>query len=244
MRRLVRVGSLLAVLLGGCSGGAVLEQSDLAGYWRLDTIEVDGEASEVEIGVNTVRPAWVLIDGHLEGSAGCNDFHGFDAAPWRLHLGRLVPGEILFTAMLCSLDGNTDAAMTTEVVIQSFLWGAREDGFDVAVTAEGLMTWNLGATTLTFSPADGPVHGPPPPPETGIGRLECSPGMLVRDRVPDTGINGEQILRESVPAVVAVESDPVDWFWWGYDSSGTVIAAVAKGDIVPVVYELFTCKDH
>jgi hypothetical protein len=255
VRRFALVGSLLAMLLGGCSGSSSigdaelpaltgLEQSDLTGYWKLETIEVDGVVTPVEIGVNTARPAWILIGDGIEGSGGCNGFNSLDREPWTLRNGTLYPGDVMFTAALCVVEGESDAVMATETVVKLFLWGARENGFGVAITSDGTMRWSLGTTGLLFVPVDGPVHGPPPPPETGIGRLECSPGVMIRDRVSDTGVDGEVILRSAVPEVVVVNEDPVGWFWWGYDSSGTVIAAVAKGDIVPVVYELFTCEEH
>jgi hypothetical protein len=234
-------GFLVALLLSACSGG--IDESHLSGYWRLDVIAVDGVATPVEPGVNTRGPAWILIGDIVEGSAGCNDFRNTIDRPWSLESGRMLPGEVMFTAMACGYGGRTEPLEATERILQSFLWGAADAGFAVSVNGDS-MVWSLGATRLQFSRTDGPVYLPPPPPETGIGPLECSPGILIREQVPDTGIDGEQILRSAVPEVVEVFTTQEDWSWYGRETAGAVIAAVYRNDIVPVTFTLFTCANR
>jgi hypothetical protein len=80
-----------------------------------------------------------------------------------------------------------------------------------------------------------------PPTEGTFGELDCAPGTVSRIDVPGNGVDPEDLARGAEPGVVRVESDPPS-FWWGYDSDGVVIAAVALNDITPATYTVFTCS--
>jgi hypothetical protein len=231
----------LTLMAAGCAQGTYPTTEDIQGFWVLESVEVGSVVTSFEIGINTYRTPWVEIGSLLTGSGGCNDFNEWEGDPFTFSDGVLIPGEILFTAVLCSYPDGTEAATTAEAALQQALWWSPE-GFRVELKPPG-MVWIAGDTRLLFSAAQGPPPGPPMPPETGIGRLDCLPGVMVRESLPDTGWDGEQILRAAVPNVVTVQTDPPGWFWWGYEASGAVVAAVAKGDIVPVIYELFTCTE-
>jgi heat shock protein HslJ len=237
MSRAVRaVASLL--LVGACSSAAI-DPAELQGYWVLESFEVDGVASVVEVGVNTARTPWVVMIGDvLEGAGGCNHFTGYESPPYRVEGARLLFGDIMFTAALCVRDGS-ESVMAAELAMLEALWQS-PDGVVVEL-GDAEMVWVAGDTRLVFSKSDGAPSPPPLPPETGIGRLDCLPGVMIRQSIPDFGSDGEQIL-QAVPEVATVVPQPPEW-WWGYDSNSRVIAAVAKGDIEPVIYELFTCTD-
>jgi hypothetical protein len=228
----------MLLTLTACVRDSGPSASDLQGFWVLESLEVAGVEIQVEVGVNAARTPWVEIGDLLSGSLGCNDFREFSDAPYVVSDGVLIPGEMMFTAMLCSAPDGTGDVMMIERMLQGAMSRSRA-GFQVKVVSSG-MAWVEGDTRLVFSRVTGPPSGPPIPPEPGLGRLDCLPGVMVRESLPDTG-DGEQILRAAVPNVVTVQTDPPGWFWWGYDASGAVVAAVAKGDIVPVIYELFTC---
>jgi heat shock protein HslJ len=239
MSRAVRAVASLMLIAACSSSATTIDPAHLQGYWVLESFEVDGVANVVELGVNTARIPWVVMIGDvLEGSGGCNDFTGFESPPYWVEGARLLFGDIMFTAALCIRDGS-ESVMAAELAMLDALWRSPEGV--VVESGDAEMVWVAGDTRLVFSKSDGPPSPPPLPPETGIGRLDCLPGVMIRQSIPDFGSDGEQILR-AVPEVATVVSQPPDW-WWGYDSNARVIAAVAKGDIVPIVYELFTCAN-
>ena len=88
--------------------------------------------------------------------------------------------------------------------------------------------------------------GPPPPSTAGevdsssLGRLACSPGVVVEERFPDTGQDPVEIAREAAPAVVEVESGQPLW-WWGLNENGTVVVGLALGDSDGADYQVWTC---
>ncbi len=77
-------------------------------------------------------------------------------------------------------------------------------------------------------------------PDSSLGRLECSPGVVVEERVLDTGQDPLEIARGFAPDVVEVESDQPLW-WWGLNAGGAVIVAVARGDAPGADYQVWTC---
>ncbi|MGA9594539.1 MAG: META domain-containing protein [Acidimicrobiia bacterium] len=74
-----------------------------------------------------------------------------------------------------------------------------------------------------------------------LGRLVCSPGVVVEERVPDTGQDQLEVARAAARDVVEVESDSPLW-WWGLDQNGTVIVALALGDADGADYQVWTCE--
>src|SRR5262245_33703770 len=110
------------IAVSGCSVGqsssSDLDRSELQGYWVLEAIEEDGVRSDVEVGVNTARPAWIHFNEVIEGTSGCNDFRN-STERWRFEDGRLWPGEVIFTAALCGADGDYESQMVTELAMQS-----------------------------------------------------------------------------------------------------------------------------
>lgn len=88
--------------------------------------------------------------------------------------------------------------------------------------------------------------GPPPPttvPEvdnSSLDRLDCSSGIVIEERVPDSGQDPLDVARELEPAVVEVEPGRPLW-WWGLDEGGTVIVGLALGDMDGADYQVWTC---
>lgn len=88
--------------------------------------------------------------------------------------------------------------------------------------------------------------GPPPPttiPEvdnSSLDRLDCSPGVVVEARVPDSGQDPLEVARDAESSVVEVEQGRPLW-WWGLDEGGTVIVGLALGDMEGADYQVWTC---
>lgn len=87
---------------------------------------------------------------------------------------------------------------------------------------------------------------PPPPttiPDVGkssLDRLDCSPGIVVEKRVPDSGQDPLDIARDAEPDVIEVEEGRPLW-WWGLNQDGTVIVGLALGDMDGADYQVWTC---
>jgi len=228
---------LLGLLLvaGACSRDATVDRSSVEGTWTLDAIEVDGIHYDMTVGVTTAGVPWLEIGDRISGSLGCNHFHSESIV---VANGRLTLGEVVQTAMLCGPEG-TDV-MALEHIITGVL--TRSEGIAVTVVGSGtdrVMTWTEGATRLVYVIGLPPVP-PPPPPPTALGPLDCAPGSVAEMRIGDLGVEPAEILRDLVPGVVEVAPGDPLW-WWGRDAAGTVIAAIAQGDIEPVQYQVFSC---
>lgn len=107
------------------------------------------------------------------------------------------------------------------------------------------MTWRAGNTELFFESTETPPRPTTPPPQSSLGRLDCSPGGVAEERVVDDDRDAEQILLDMVPQVVCIEEDPVfappapaGWFYRGYDATDEVIAFIAGGDVAPPEYQI------
>lgn len=95
---------------------------------------------------------------------------------------------------------------------------------------------------VDFEASDGP------PPSTTIlnadnsslDRLDCSPGTVVEERVPDSGQDPLDIARNAEDAVVEVEPGRPLW-WWGLNEDGNVIVGLALGDMDGADYQVWTC---
>jgi hypothetical protein len=98
----------------------------------------------------------------------------------------------------------------------------------------------IPAGVVSFSTGDTPPGGEPEGDDSSLGRLECSPGVVVEERVPDTGQDPVEIARAFAPDVVEVEPDQPLW-WWGLNADGAVIAALARGDAAGADYQVWTC---
>jgi heat shock protein HslJ len=227
---------LLGLLLvaGACSRD-VATTVDLEGSWILDAIEVDGVPYEMTVGVTTEEVPWLEIGERISGSLGCNDFQ---SESFVVADGVLLLFEVVRTAMLCGPEG------TDVMAVENILTGALTRSESIAVTVVGsgadrVMTWTEGATRLVYLSGLPPVP-PPPPPPTAVGPLDCAPGTVAELRVGDLGMTPARVLRDLVPGVVEVTPGDPLW-WWGRDAAGTVIAAIAQGDIEPVQYQVFSC---
>lgn len=239
--RRLPVGLLLGLLLGtsACSRDATVDRDSLEGDWVLDSIEVDGVPYEVTVGVTTAGVPSLEIEDRVSGSLGCNDLHSesFVIADGLLSLSGTVQ-----TAKLCGGSEGTDV-MAVEHIITGVLARSRSGGIAVSVVGSGpdrVMTWTEGATRLVYVIGSPPIP-PPPPPPTAVGWLDCAPDTVAETRVGDLGVEPAQILRDLVPGVVGVTPGDPLW-WWGRDGTGTVIAAIAQGDIEPVQYQVFSCE--
>ena len=236
---------VVSLVLASCGGGAALEQSPvggLEGVWWLTSILEGDRTHIVEVGANTARQPWLEITDRLEGSAGCNHFlsDGFEFDGRRLH-----PGQTILTAALCrDPDEQGDDVMFVERVFSSALWGER--GIEVEWPegrSGGVMMWTNGAVRFVFTREDGPpvptTHAPP----FSVGRLDCTPFRVEEERIAGTADAPETILRDRVPSAIRIEPGEPLW-WWGYDETDAVVAALAQGDITPIQYQLWTCPSR
>ena len=153
MRLGTRAIAWLTLAVAACASSGVLDPSDLEGYWVLESFEVAGVDHTVEVPVNTVRIPWISLGDALEGNGGCNDFTGYQQPPYQLDGGRLIPGEILFSAVACLYAGS-ESVMAAEFAMQEALWSSPE-GIVVAVE-DSEMVWDTGDSRLVFSKSDGP----------------------------------------------------------------------------------------
>ena len=238
MRRLP-AGMLLGLFLvaAACSRDATptVDSSSLEGNWILDAIEIDGSPYDMTVGVTTAGVPWLEIGDRISGSLGCNHFQSESIV---VADDLLTLDQVVQTAMRCGPYG-TDV-MAVENIITGVL--TRSEGIAVTVVGSGadrVMTWTEGATRLVYVIGLPPIP-PPPPPPTAVGSLDCAPGTVAEVRVGDLGVAPAQILRDLVPGVVEVTPGDPLW-WWGRDATGTVIAAIAQGDIEPVQYQVFSC---
>lgn len=237
--------ALVVLLLAGCSASAADDPS-LEGVWLLESFSEDGEHHQVQVDVNAPEQPWVeILETKMAGNAGCNGFGSTGKDSYIYQDGILVPGETAFNASLCmSEDGND--LMKVENLLTDVLWRYPE-GIEVE-TIDDQMIWRAGNIELFFRSTPAPPVRPPPPSPTSIGRLDCSPGVVAEERIANDVLSTEQILLDSVPEVVRTEEDPefsppapADWFWWGYDENDTLIAFIARGDVEPPEYQVFTC---
>jgi heat shock protein HslJ len=232
-----------ALLLAGCTSPG-LDGGSIEGIWRLESFSVGGATEQVELGVNTASQPWIDIGERLTGKAGCNRF----GSAYSYENGTLFGGEGERTAALCVGEDSNQDLMKVEELFMDTLWDSPV-GIRVEV-AEDTMTWRAGNVELSFRSTPAPPVPATAPPPTAIGRLDCSPGAVLETHVVNTDSSTEQILLEMVPKVVRTEADPefappapANWFYWGYDANETVVAFIARGDVEPPQYQLFTCAN-
>jgi len=239
LRSLAAAVALAGLLGAGCGSPVTLPVETVspwpAGVWALESFSVDGVEMSIEVGVNTEYPPWVRMGDGLTGMLGCNDFQatGVEFAD-----GVLVFDDYVQSAVLCDYN---DAAgrMAAEHAFTSALFQGRT-GMNVDVSGDS-MTWSTATVRLVFTLVEAPPQPPPLPPATGAGRLDCSPGVLVEERVDAAGQDPEALIRRAAPEVRTVEAEPPS-FWWGYDEAGVVVAGLGLGDSVPAVYQVWTCS--
>lgn len=244
MRRPISL--LLAVLVLGAyspgtdnlASGEEIAINDIQGYWLLQSYERDGRSHDAEPGVNTARHAWMEVTDHIGGDAGCNDFGTGRAT---IEDGTLVlAGDVVFTAMLCAGSGELDdPLMQVETALREVLWG---DGPIAVSLQDNEMTWSSGSISMKFARANGPppTTTVPRPVRHSVGRLACGDGVVVEKRLSDTGQEPLDIAREAAPATVdVVAGGPLEW--WGTDADGTVIVALALGDVENADYQVWVC---
>jgi hypothetical protein len=142
--------------------------------------------------------------------------------PWSLDGDRLVRDtsvEVWANAYACPAPSGQPS--TDDVLFWKVLFDARS----IEVEVEGdRMTWTRGLTRLDFVAVGEPPPTTTMPPPTSSGPLDCAPGVVVESDTPDTG--QVALVRGLDPAVVEVR-EVFPW-WWGYDSSGRVVACVTE----------------
>jgi hypothetical protein len=174
----------------------------------------------------------------MAGDAGCNGFSGNE--PLHLDGNVLTPGEVVFEAALCvESDGSEGDLMESDDAFSGLLWS--QDPIVVELDGE-TMTWSSNEITLVFRRSDGPPPTTtlPPPVYESIGRLDCSPGIVVETRVPDTGQEPVEIAQTVAPDTVDVFAGKPLW-WWGVNENDAVIVGLALGDMVGADYQVWTC---
>lgn len=241
-RATLLLGVALLVACSPTSGTATqqpdLELSDVQGYWVLETFTTDGTSHGVDPGVNTPSTPWTEITDVIVGDGGCNGFSGNE--PLHLDGNVLTPGEVVFEAALCvELDGSEGDLMESDDAFSGLLWS--EDPIMVELDGE-TMTWSSNEITLVFRRSDGPPPTTtlPPPVYESTGRLDCSPGMVVETRVPDTGQEPLEIAQTVAPDTMDVFAGKPLW-WWGVNQNDAVIVGLALGDMVGADYQVWTC---
>ncbi|MCP3998172.1 MAG: hypothetical protein GY722_24390, partial [bacterium] len=223
-------------------------ESNILGVWLLESYRTAAGLQHIEIGVNAAEQPWVEVDdATISGSAGCNGF-GTAGDGYRFDGETLSVDEGYLTASLCVGDDGTDV-MQAETALRDLLWQIPSE---ITVKVRGdSMTWSAGGVELRFFRTTAPPGPPTTQPPQSFGKLDCSPGHVDRVVIDDTTRDAEQILRDEVPKVVRTEEDreftdpsPEGWFWLGYDAQDNPIAFIARGDIEPPKYELFTCSEQ
>jgi len=217
----------------------------ILGTWRLEAIHTPDDYLDVGIGINTAEHPWVEIDtAAISGNSGCNGFG--TAGEYEFDGEWLTLPDVYSTAMGCVGDDGSDL-MQIEAIFEELFWA---DPPRIHVRSDGeTMLWRNGTYELRFYRGTPPAPAPPEPLQT-VGRLSCAPGYMVEQYIDDSTRETEQILRDEVPEVVRTEQDlefappaPDGWFWLGYDSDDNLIAFIARGDIEPPRYQLWTCSD-
>ncbi len=209
-------------------------EESVQGIWVLSTYNTyEGTTRTVDeaaLIASGRTPTWIEISpGGVTGYTGCNTFES-SVAP--IQDGDvLVFDEIIVTAAGCQEE-------TPEPALLEALWSGPE-GFAVTIDSD-TMIWTTTAVELTFErrvrrPLVRPGEWP-----SGIGRLDCSPGVSLTRILPDSGLTLAETLM-SIPGVVRVEEG--EPFSWGIDESGTVIAGAAYGDVEPRVIQLDACAN-
>lgn len=233
-----------ALLLSTACSPSVVSDADVAGIWILESFSANGSFQDVEVGVNTAQQPWVEFGDTVKGEAGCNRF-GAQSIEWSD--GRLIANEVHSTLVYCGLDD--DSLMQTEFALKDAL-AEREDGVEVEIDGDE-MIWRADDIELFFRSSPTPPVPPTRPPPQAMGELDCSPGHIIEETIDDSTRDTEWILRDEVPEVVRTEEDlefappsPEGWFWLGYDIDDTLIAFIARGDIEPPRYQLFTCSEQ
>ncbi|MCL1598899.1 MAG: META domain-containing protein [Actinomycetia bacterium] len=205
----------------------------IEGTWVLTGYTYEGATQSVDEAALVAQgrdPAWIEIslDG-VTGYTGCNTIESASAPEQGGDV--LVFDEVLMTAVGC-LDE------TSEPALLEALWSG-PDGVTVSFTSGGkTMTWTTDAVGLTFERRDRVPTALPGAWSVGFDRLDCAPGVVLTQTLPDTGQTLPDTL-VAVPGVVRVEGG--EPFSWGLDEGGIVIAGAAYGDIEPRVIQLDTC---
>lgn len=233
MRSLLIAVALLAGVTA-CNGGAGGDSREIVGVWAYDSYTVEGETSEVVVGVNAAGEPYVELGETMNGTAGCNGFEQLEDDRYQFENSFLRPGEVIFTASECV----PESLMDSELIFQDVVWNTAA----LAVTIDGNdMTWQGEDVTLTFTRVDeAPVSTPAP--QTTVGGLDCSPDPVQRNTVPAEGTNAEEVLDEADPQVSRIEVEDSRKLWAeGYDDEGNLILVVAFDDIPPETFSIYSC---
>ncbi|MCP4309410.1 MAG: hypothetical protein GY926_01970 [bacterium] len=239
--------ALAGLLLAGCSG----DTSSIEGVWLLESFTEAGEHVQVQVGTNTAQQPWIEISpDSMTGKAGCNTFDVYeeDQDSYTYDNQTLLLGQSFMTAKGCMGEPGTNL-MAVEELLTNLLWH-QPDGFEVETVGDQ-MIWRADDTALFFRSVPEHPKRPPPPRQTAFGPLDCAPGYVAEQTIDGDDRPTEQILLDNVPDVVRTAMDldfapsaPDDWFWLGYDETGTLIAFIARGDVEPPIYQIATCRDR
>lgn len=233
----------ITIVLAGCST-ANTETPDISGVWVLESFSEDGTTKPVEVGVNAANQPWIQIADDVVAELGCNDFRSFDRHPYTYDDGILFIAEGLMSATACAGE-NGDLMKTDDLLSNAIRAGAR-------ARREGdQMTWTFEGAELSFQAVAEPPKKPEPRARTSIGALDCTPDVVGEERIVDAGADTLQVLLDTVPDVSWAEQDttfapgwPQGWFWLGYDKNDIPIAFIARGDIEPPEYLVYTCMSE
>jgi hypothetical protein len=208
-----------------------------AGTWQVTSFTIDGEDQVVQPGVNTVVIPWVTIsDGEVEGAAGCN---GFGGPITFTDDGSASMTDVAMEAAFCGPDDGT--LMQAEFAFGAVMWS---DNLSIEVDGDE-MVWSNGSDSIVFASVNTPPTTVPivPPPQTSVGRLDCSPGFVEETRVADEGQDPLDIAQAANPNTVAVEAGgPLRYS--GVDANGEVVVELALGDSANADYQVWTCADQ
>ena len=239
--------TIALALTAGCAADTGDTES-LEGVWLLEAFSENGGYEIVQPESNTAKQPWVEIGVMISGNLGCNAFQSGTTNAYTYENGILKPGETLKNASACLGNGTNDV-MEVENLITDVLWQYPE-GIAVEIT-NTKMIWRAGNIELIFRSTASPPAQPPPPPPSVVGNLDCSPGFVWEEYIAGDSRTTEEVLLDTVSEVVRTEEDqsfvpsgPPGWFWLGYDENDTAIAFIARGDVEPPQYQLFTCVEN
>lgn len=233
---LVVIAVGLPVLLLNTDDRPPLIGTAVEGTWQVTSFTLEGEQQAVQSGVNTVAIPWVTIrDGEVEGVAGCNGFGG----PLTFTDGSASMMDVVMEAAFCGPEDGS--LMQTDFAFEAVMWSE-----DLSVeVGGGEMVWSNGSDSITFTAVNAPPTTVPfePPPQTSVGRLDCSPGFVEETTVADEGQDPLEIAQAANPNVVAIEAgEPLSFS--GVDANGEVVVELALGDSPGADYQVWTCADQ
>ena len=232
---LVVIAVGLPVLLLNTDDRAPQVGAAVKGTWQVTSFTLEGEQQTVQSGVNAASVPWVTIrDGEVVGDAGCNGFGG--PLTFNPDASALMMDVVMEAAFCGPEDGSL---MQTDFAFEAVMWS---EDLSIEVTGNE-MVWSNGSDSITFTSVNSPPTTVPfePPPQTSVGRLDCSPGFVEEKTVADEGQDPLEIAQAANPNVVAIEPGEPLWFS-GVNANGEVVVELALGDSPGADYQVWTCE--